>query len=227
MIRKIQPIMNMKENKSVAKNLELHILQWNKHMQKRVIVIQSFKIKAETLLLRKFKTIMLAIWQKIKTKNGSEQIPPQYETVNPKSQIKNIETEHTLHSFTSTNIHGHIPTRIAIPKPTAKQPKTHTRNTIKRERSQEEKRVWEREIGRDYSVLQFENLEKKTCNDLFERERNWVRGSTNLSNISSLCRIRKLHVHSLLNCGQEFLPCFCRNNKVIWSMNSAQVHNLK
>ena len=61
MIRKIQPIMKMKENNSVAKNLELHILQWNKHMQKRVIVNQSFKIKAERLLLRKLKTTMHAI----------------------------------------------------------------------------------------------------------------------------------------------------------------------
>ena len=45
--------------------------------------------------------------------------------------------------------------------------------------------------------------------------------------VTYLRRIRKLHVHSLLNCIQEFLPCFCRNNKVIWSVNSAQVHNLK
>ena len=63
--------------------------------------------------------------------------PSQYETVNPKSQIKKIQTEHTLHSFTSAYIHGHIPTRIAIPKPTAKR--THTTQSI--ERSQEEKRV--------------------------------------------------------------------------------------
>ena len=57
-----------------------------------------------------------------KKKNGSEPIPSQYKTVNPKPQIKNIQTKHTLHLFTSTYIHGHIPTRIAIPKPTAKQP---------------------------------------------------------------------------------------------------------
>ena len=90
MIRKIQPIMNMKENNSVAKNLELHILQWNKHKQKRVIVNQSFKIKAERLLLRKLKTTIHAIWQKSK---------PQWLRANtsairnskPKAQIKNTQ----------------------------------------------------------------------------------------------------------------------------------------
>ena len=91
-------------------------------MQKRVIVIQYFKIKAERFLLRKLKTIICFLLDKNQNHNGSEQIPLQYETENPKSQIKNIKTEHTLHSFTSTYIHGHIPTRIAIPKPTAKQP---------------------------------------------------------------------------------------------------------
>ena len=67
--------------------------------------------------------------------------PPQYEIVNPKSQIKNIQIEHTLHWFTSAYIHGHIPTRIAIPKPTVKR--THARKRL-----QEEKRVWERERER-------------------------------------------------------------------------------
>ena len=60
--------------------------------------------------------------QYLEKKNGSEPIPSQYKTVNPKPQIKNIQTKHTLHLFTSTYIHSHIPTRIAIPKPTAKQP---------------------------------------------------------------------------------------------------------
>ena len=46
-IRKFQPIMNMKEIKSLTKNLELHIHQGNKHVQNRVIMIQSFKIKAQ------------------------------------------------------------------------------------------------------------------------------------------------------------------------------------
>ena len=91
-------------------------------MQKRVLVIQYFKIKAERFLLRKLKTIICYLFAKNQIHNGSEQIHPQYETIKPKPQIKNIKTEHTLHSFTSTYIHGHIPTRIAIPKPTAKQP---------------------------------------------------------------------------------------------------------
>ena len=47
MIRKFQPIMNMKEIKSLKKNLELHIHQGNKHVQNKVIMIQSFKIKAQ------------------------------------------------------------------------------------------------------------------------------------------------------------------------------------
>ena len=59
--------------------------------------------------------------------------PLLYKTVNPKSEIKNIQTEHTLQSFTS----AYIPTTIAIPKPTTKC--THV--TQPRERSQEEKRV--------------------------------------------------------------------------------------
>ena len=58
--------MNMKEIKSLTKNLELHIHQRNKHVQNRVIMTQSFKIIAQRLLLRKFKIIMLAIWQKSK-----------------------------------------------------------------------------------------------------------------------------------------------------------------
>ena len=85
-------------------------------MQKTAIVIQSIKIKEERLLLICF------LFDKNQNDNGSEQIPPQFETVNPKSQIKNIQIEHTLHSFTSTYIYGHIPTRIAKPKPMAKQP---------------------------------------------------------------------------------------------------------
>ena len=91
-------------------------------MQKRAIIIRSIKIKEERLLLRKLKTIVCFLFDKNQNHNGSEQIPPQYETVNPKSQIKNRQTKHKLHSFTSTYIHGQIPKRIAIPKPTAKQP---------------------------------------------------------------------------------------------------------
>ena len=52
-IRKFQPIINMKEIKSLTKNLELHIHQWNKHVQNRAIMIHSFKIKAQRFLLRK------------------------------------------------------------------------------------------------------------------------------------------------------------------------------
>ena len=46
--------------------MHAHIHQWNKHMQNRVIMILSFKIKAQRVLLRKLKIIMLAIWQKSK-----------------------------------------------------------------------------------------------------------------------------------------------------------------
>ena len=74
------------------------------------------------MLLRKLKTIICFLFDKNQNHNGSEQITPQYGTVNPKSKIKNIQIEHKLHTFTSTYINGHIPTRIAIPKPTAKQP---------------------------------------------------------------------------------------------------------
>ena len=61
MIRKYQPIMNMKEIKSLTKNLELQINQWNKHVQNRVIMTQSFKVIAQRLLLRKLKIIMTEI----------------------------------------------------------------------------------------------------------------------------------------------------------------------
>ena len=163
MIRKIQPIMNMKENKSLAKNLELHSLQWNKHLQKRVIIIQSFKIKAERWLLWKLKTIICFLFDKNQNHNGSEKIPPQYETVNPKSKIKNIQTEHKLHTFPSTYIHGHIPTRIAIHVhiyihtwPQITHVHKNTRAWHKRERDRKRKRKCEREkLG---GTIQYCNL---------------------------------------------------------------------
>ena len=72
---------------------------------------------------------------------------PLYETVYPKSEIKNIQIEYTLQSFTS----AYIPTTIAIPKPMAKR--THA--TQLRERSQEEKRVCVREREREREKRRF------------------------------------------------------------------------
>ena len=66
-----------------------------------------------------------------------------------------------MHSFTSAYIHGHIPTRIAIPKPTAKR--THTTQSI--ERSQEEKRVISE---REKEVLTYEVRRGVGGNRLFE-----------------------------------------------------------
>ena len=42
----------------MSKDLDLHIHQRNKHVQSRVIMIQSFKIKAQRVLLRKLKIII-------------------------------------------------------------------------------------------------------------------------------------------------------------------------
>ena len=125
------------------------------------------------------------LFDKNQNHNGSKQIPLQYETVNPNPKLKTHKqsTHITLvyiyihtwpHTHKNSNTQTHSQTTI----------NTHTQHN--RGRSQEEKSGREKLGGTDYSVLQFENLKKKNCNDLFERERNWVRGSTNLSNISHL-----------------------------------------
>ena len=71
LFRKFHPIMNMKEIKSLTKNLgtpypPMKQASSNGLQFDRVIMIQSFKIEAQRLLLRKLKIIMLAIWQKSK-----------------------------------------------------------------------------------------------------------------------------------------------------------------
>ena len=139
-------------------------------MQKRAIVIQSIKIKEERLLLRKLKTIICYLFDKNQNHNGSKQIPLQYETVNPNPKLKTHKqsTHITLvyiyihtwpHTHKNSNTQTHSQTTI----------NTHTQHN--RGRSQEEKSGREKLGGTDYSVLQFENLKKKNCNDLFEREK--------------------------------------------------------
>ena len=166
---------------------------------------------------------MLPIWQKSKPqwlrantsaiRSSKPKVPNQKQT--HKAQITLVHIY--IHTWTNTqknsNTQTHGQTTI----------NTNTNATQPREILQEEKKVRERNWVGLFNIVIWKPKEAKLEIYVWERERNWVRGSTNLSNISSLCRIRKLHIHSLLNCTQEFLPGFCRNNKVIWSMKSAQV----